>query len=121
MEYRSAGTERGVQMTGLGRGSTVGVMAIMVMVSLRSACALEPPSPGEIARPRVTREWEERLQEARALRNHQIDPTLLEQALYRARQEVLIQQGLDPEEILPAPPSAMMPFRLRSSMHWRMS
>jgi M6 family metalloprotease-like protein len=89
------------------------LLPLLPLLLSQRVFALEPPRPGEIEQLKQTGEYEERFEKARALGNHLIDSDLLEQAIYRAQREALVQQGLNPDETLPAPPPArkLMPTR----------
>ena len=83
---------------------SLAVLCQLALVLPRTAFALEPPRPGEVEQLQQTGEWKGRLARARALGNHRIDQGLLERAIYKARREALRQRGINPDEILPAPP-----------------
>lgn len=91
----------------------VGAFAVLSMVVPRAAVALEPPRPGEVAQLKRDGLFEDRLAKARALGNDRIDPVLLDQAMFRAKRQALIQRGANPDELLPAPPPAkkLMPTK----------
>jgi len=82
------------------------VLCQLALVLPRTAFALEPPRPGEIEFLKQTGEYADRLARAKALGNDRIDPVLLERALYGARREAILQQGGNPDEVLPAPPGS---------------
>ncbi|NTV13115.1 MAG: M6 family metalloprotease domain-containing protein, partial [Desulfobulbaceae bacterium] len=93
------------------RGLLAVIVALCWLFSGALALALEAPAPGEIEHLRDTGELAARLEQARALGNHRIDPYLLEQALTKTKREVLRQHGLSPALIennapLPAPPTS---------------
>jgi M6 family metalloprotease-like protein len=71
----------------------------------QSTFANEPPRPGEIESLKQTGQFEERLEAARAIGNHRMDPDRLNQAIYRTKRDALIQQGVNPDGMLPTPPS----------------
>lgn len=73
---------------------------------VRFVSANEPPRPGEIEYLKETGQFGERLDAAKAIGNHMIDPDRLSQAIYRAKREAMMQQGASDNEALPAPPGA---------------
>jgi M6 family metalloprotease-like protein len=82
------------------------VFCQLLVLFPRTASALEPPRPGEIGYLKATGQYADRLAYAQALGNDRIDQGLLEQALYRAWREAVIQQGGNPDLMEPAPPPA---------------
>jgi M6 family metalloprotease-like protein len=87
-------------------------VALFLSIS-QSTLANEPPRPGEIEYLKQTGQYEERLAAARAIGNDQVDPDLLNRAIYRTQRDALIQQGVNPEGILSTPPSSwsLLPTR----------
>ena len=91
------------------------VMMLSLMLS-HLVFALEPPRPGEIEQLKQSGKFDERLERARALGNDRIDKNLLDQAIYKARRQALIQDGVSSwiaDMILPAPPPSrkLMPTK----------
>jgi M6 family metalloprotease-like protein len=88
-------------------------IAVGIIVMGRAGLANEPPRPGEVAALKQTGAYAERLEQAKALGNHRIDPDRLAQAIYKAKYQALQQQGLNPDQILAAPPPnwKLMPTR----------
>ena len=114
MEYRTAfRAEWRIPVRGLRIGLSACTLVMLTWVVPQAAFALEPPRTGEIAQLKQEGKFEERLAKAKALGNDRIEPGLLEQAIYRAKREALIQRGLDPGTVLPAPPpgSKLMPTK----------
>jgi hypothetical protein len=86
------------------------VFLAMLLVSVLSF-AMQPPSPGEVEELKRSGKWSERLKRAEDLGNHRIKSSLLNRAIAKARQEVLLQQGYSQETaeqmvVLPTPPPA---------------
>jgi len=99
------------------RSSLFGVRVVPIVLgaifAFAPAFGNEPPRPGEIAALQQSGEYGNRLQNALALGNNRIDSGLLQQAIYNAKRQALLQQGLNPDELLPAPPSSkkLMPTK----------
>ncbi|MBI5634305.1 MAG: M6 family metalloprotease domain-containing protein [Nitrospirae bacterium] len=87
-------------------GVAILVISLVLLLSVSLAFGLQPPRPGEIEHLKQTGEYADRLDKAKAIGNHLIDKDRLDQAIYKARRQALIQQGMNPDEILPAPPPA---------------
>jgi M6 family metalloprotease-like protein len=84
----------------------VSVFCLLPLILSHGASALEPPAPGEITQLKQAGKFEERLEKAKTLGNHRIDKELLDRAIYKAKREALIQRGMNPADILPAPPGS---------------
>ena len=91
---------------GVTRGRIFSLFVMLFIFSAHMAFALEPPRPGEIEQLKQTGEYADRVEKAKALGNHLIEPVLLEKAIYNTRRKAIIQQGLIPDDFLPAPPSS---------------
>ena len=100
------GDGRGQRLSNVRRGLFSCAMALFLLALTLPSLALELPLPGEIEQLKQSGEYERRLAQAKGLGNHLIDPVLLEQALYKAKRQVLLQQGVPASQILPAPPLA---------------
>lgn len=80
---------------------------LILWVWAQSAVALEPPRPGEIQALKRKGLHHERVQRAKALGNHKLDPYRLKRALQEAKRNFLYANGGSEEAqdaVLPAPP-----------------
>lgn len=88
---------------------SLSAMFLVVLFLSSPAFALQPPDPGEIERLKQSGELPARLEHAKSLGNHLIDPYLLENALTKVRREVLHQQDMTPDRIEQKTPSYTPP------------
>ena len=83
--------------------------ASIVAMNIASSRALEPPRPGEVEALKRSNVFGARLEEAKRVGNHKIDPVLLKRALDKGKRKILKMRGMQDKDIDRTSPSYAPP------------